>query len=283
MEQILLCHDALDFHNYIYGLIHSYNKPKVDVICTSPQYNIGKIYAATSDNLSLQEWMDTIIYSLHPTDKICNDGALMFLNLKPNTKEISTYFKAMGTIVQEIEDHSEWKFIQDIIWFMPNKQPIAPTKYVKKFSIYKEYVFMFAKGDHKLDKSRIGTEYSKAYLMDKRYEASRQRQMEMYGKVFRDRGDVWDINILKYNQNVKRFNPTEFPPEFPETCIKVHWDYDRKENFTVYDPFMGGGTTALVANHLGCNFYGCDIAKSYVEATKKRLNKYGRRNKNNIW
>jgi len=119
--------------------------------------------------------------------------------------------------------------------------------------------------------------------MDNRYEASRQKMMVMYGKMFRDRGDMWAIPTLKYNQHIRRFNEAEFPPELPETCIKSHWDWGRR-TITVYDPFLGGGTTALVAalvaNHLDCNFYGCDISRSYVDGTKKRLRKYGKKNKN---
>jgi len=275
MENIIVCHDAIDFHNYIYGLITHYNKPYVDLIVTSPPYNINKPYDDYNDNLSFEEWKDMIIYSLHPTDKICNDGALMFLNLKPNNKEIAKYFKGMGEIVAEIDKLSEWKFIQDIIWYMPNKQSLNPTKYTKKFSSYKEYIFMFAKGEHNLDKSRIGKEYSEVYLKDKRYVEARKKQKEMYGNLFRDRGDIWDIPAIKYNKSIKRFNPAEFPPELPEYCIKSHWQYGRKNVFTVYDPFMGGGTTAVVANHLNCNFYGCDISKRYVETTKRRMKKYG--------
>lgn len=280
MEEPLVCqYDALGFHNYVFGLIEHYNRPKVDVIVTSPPYNIGTHYKDYVDKVEVQEWIDLIVYSLHPTDKICNDGALMFLNLKANPKEFPLYFKAMGEIIHEIDRHSEWEAVQDLIWYMPNKQQISPTKYTKRFSTYKEYIFFFGLGDYHLDKSRIGGELSKAYLMDSRYEKSRKRMKDMYGKVFKDRGDVWDIPILKYNQHIKRFNEAEFPPEVPETCIKSHWDWSKRD-LTVYDPFMGGGTTALVANHLGCNFYGCDISKSYVEGTKKRLKKYGKNNKN---
>jgi len=156
MEEIICCHDALDFHNYIYGLIEHYGKPKVDVIVTSPPYNIGTKYIGYHDHIPLQEWKDLIVYSLHPTDKICNDGAIMFLNLKPHTNNFSTYFKAMAEIVKEIEDMSEWKLVQDIIWYMPNKQQLSPTKYTRRFSTYKEYLFFFGLGDFHLDKSRIG-------------------------------------------------------------------------------------------------------------------------------
>ena len=39
----------------------------------------------------------------------------------------------------------------------------------------------------------------------------------------------------------------------------------------VFDPFVGGGTTAVVAKKLGRKFLGCDINPDYVKFAMKRL------------
>ena len=43
---------------------------------------------------------------------------------------------------------------------------------------------------------------------------------------------------------------------------------------TIVDPFMGGGTTGLVALEAGCHFIGLDIDPAHIETTKARLATY---------
>jgi DNA modification methylase len=58
---------------------------------------------------------------------------------------------------------------------------------------------------------------------------------------------------------------------YPETlCVKPILSSSRLGD-VVFDPFMGGGTTAIVAKKLGRKFLGCDISSKYVGFAKKRL------------
>ena len=41
----------------------------------------------------------------------------------------------------------------------------------------------------------------------------------------------------------------------------------------ILDPFMGSGTTAVVAKKLGRNYVGIEINPKYIEIAKKRLSK----------
>jgi len=58
-----------------------------------------------------------------------------------------------------------------------------------------------------------------------------------------------------------------FPEELPEWFIKLF----TKENDTVLDPFMGSGTTLVVANRMNRNSIGIDIVPEYYEMVKKQL------------
>jgi len=42
-------------------------------------------------------------------------------------------------------------------------------------------------------------------------------------------------------------------------------------NGIVLDPFMGAGTTALVARECGCNYIGVELNPEYVKIAEKRL------------
>jgi site-specific DNA-methyltransferase (adenine-specific)/site-specific DNA-methyltransferase (cytosine-N4-specific) len=59
-----------------------------------------------------------------------------------------------------------------------------------------------------------------------------------------------------------------FPEELPEWFIKLF----TKEQDTVLDPFMGSGTTLIVANRMKRNSIGIDIVSEYCEMVQEQLN-----------
>jgi len=65
-----------------------------------------------------------------------------------------------------------------------------------------------------------------------------------------------------------------FPKTLPEFCIKAGCP----KNGIVLDPFMGSGTTAIVAKKLGRSFIGFEINKDYIKITKRRLNELENKN-----
>ena len=58
-----------------------------------------------------------------------------------------------------------------------------------------------------------------------------------------------------------------FPDELPEWFIKLF----TQENDTVLDPFMGSGTTLIVANRMKRNSIGIDVVPEYCEMVRKQL------------
>jgi site-specific DNA-methyltransferase (adenine-specific) len=270
-KTIVKQYDAISFHNYVYGYQEYYNFPKIDIVITSPPYNIGVPYTGYKDNIPRDTWLDTIVHSLHPTDKICNEPSLMYLNMKGDKDNPLQSMADMLFVGQQIEELSEWKFMQEIVWVMPNKQHTNPMRTDTIFSRYNEKVFLFSKGKLQLQKNFIGERLSDAYLNDKRYQKAIQKMKDKFGNAFKDIGDVWVIPIIKTNQYVRKHNPAEFPPELPEWCIKTHPKHGGPEPITVYDPFVGGGTTAMIAERMGYNYYVCDISEAAIGTTKRRI------------
>ena len=88
-------------------------------------------------------------------------------------------------------------------------------------------------------------------------------------KVFRDaidpafKSEVWVINPDRQKQH-----PAPFPPQLVENCIKL----TTQEGDLVLDPFMGSGTTAIVAKNLNREWMGFDIDDKYIDLTEKRIN-----------
>lgn len=76
------------------------------------------------------------------------------------------------------------------------------------------------------------------------------------------RQSVWNINF-ELNTN----HPAPFPQKLVGNCISTSCPMGG----VVYDPFMGSGTTALMAMELGRHYIGSEISESYVEYAEKRI------------
>ena len=79
-------------------------------------------------------------------------------------------------------------------------------------------------------------------------------------------GDVWE-----FTQEMKNDHPAPFPVSLIERCI------NSTTAKIVLDPFMGSGTTAVVAKGLGRNFIGIDISPEYCKMAKERLKRNEKR------
>ena len=62
---------------------------------------------------------------------------------------------------------------------------------------------------------------------------------------------------------------------FPEELIKTIIENFSKKNDVIYDPFLGTGTTAVVAKKLGRKYLGSELLKSYYKISQKRLKDVG--------
>ena len=66
---------------------------------------------------------------------------------------------------------------------------------------------------------------------------------------------------------------TSHPTEKPETLLERIILLGSKPNDTVLDPFMGSGTTGVIAKRLGRNFIGIEIDDSFFNIAEKRISK----------
>jgi site-specific DNA-methyltransferase (cytosine-N4-specific) len=130
-----------------------------------------------------------------------------------------------------------WYLRADIIWNKPNCQPESvkdrPTR-------SHEYLFLFSK--------------------DERYVYLPEAHRGPNGRNLRT---VWDIHTKAY----KQAHFATYPPALIEPCIKLA---TRAGDF-VLDPFVGSGTTGLVALHMGRPFVGIELNPEYLKIAQARL------------
>jgi len=65
----------------------------------------------------------------------------------------------------------------------------------------------------------------------------------------------------------KRYHPTQKPSKLFENILR---DY-KEDDFKIFDPFMGSGTTAIACKSLGLDWCGCELEADYVAIANKRL------------
>ena len=73
-------------------------------------------------------------------------------------------------------------------------------------------------------------------------------------------GDVW-----QFTQEMNNPHPAPFPEELVKRCVSS------TKAKIVLDPFIGSGTTAIVARELSRDYIGIEVSPEYCQMTKKRL------------
>ena len=78
--------------------------------------------------------------------------------------------------------------------------------------------------------------------------------------------DWWNINQVKNVSKKDCIHPCVMPVEVMKNIIGI-----LPEEYIIFDPFMGAGTTAVACKELGRKFIGCELDSDYFQFAKKRL------------
>jgi DNA modification methylase len=169
-----------------------------------------------------------------------------------------------------------WYLRSDIIW---HKRNCMPSSVKDRPTTAHEYIFLLSKSqryyyDADAVKEKM-TNSSHKRMEYPRYTDGSKGSTGNYAVISsnygnkneekRNKRSVWTVNT----QPFKNAHFAVFPEKLIEPCIKAGCP----ENGIVLDPFMGAGTTAIVARKLNRNFIGFELNKEYVEIANKRLYK----------
>ena len=83
----------------------------------------------------------------------------------------------------------------------------------------------------------------------------------------------WTLPICNGKERLKKNGKKIHSTQKPEALLHRIILATTNKGDTVFDPFLGTGTTAVVSKKLGRNYYGIEKDKKYFEAAKKRINK----------
>ncbi|ADN35079.1 DNA methylase N-4/N-6 domain protein [Methanolacinia petrolearia DSM 11571] len=245
----------------------------IDIIVTSPPYNIGIKYNTHNDNQPLDSYLNWMNLISKEFKRILKDDGSIFLNIGGKPSDLWIPFDVLN------EFRSDFKLQNIIHWIKSiaiEKKDVGnydclrkdmavghykPVNSKRFLSQCHEHIFHLTKNcDINLDKLSIGVKYQDKSNIGRWKSANSDK---------RERGNVWFIpyeTILS-----SRPHPTSFPVRLPEMCIKLH-GFDEKT--VVMDPFMGIGSTALACKKLETNYVGFEIDKEYYKFALERLAKY---------
>lgn len=167
---------------------------------------------------------------------------------------------------------------QDIIWAKPNPMPESVKNRCTKSH---EYIFLLAKSsNYYYDHEAIKVDSKNPKDDLRRYKAQTWNNKNSPDKLRngirpKDAGDdyeglakankrsVWTVTTKPF----KEAHFATFPPDLIEPCILAGCPVDG----VVLDPFMGAGTTAVVAIANNRNYIGFELNAEYIQIANKRI------------
>lgn len=220
----------------------------IDLIITSPPYNTGKSY---ENNLTIEEYKEFAKRWVCDVPRIVKNNGSFWLNvgyikIGPNEALPLTYI--YYPLIQ-------MKLIQEIVWHYE-----GGMSYKKRFTHRTERWMWFS---HNPDQVNFYLDQ----VRDLSLNLTTDKRNHPLGK---NPTDLWSFNrVVSGTGKVKE--KTSHPCQFPEKMIERIILSCSKEGDLILDPFVGSGTTAVVAKKLGRRYLGIEKEIIYVQEAEKRL------------
>jgi site-specific DNA-methyltransferase (adenine-specific) len=244
----------------------------VDVIVTSPPYNIGVQYNTYSDALSREAYLEWTGEWIAAAARVLRSDGSLFLNVGARPSDPWTALDVAQTVRKHLKLQNIIHWVKSIAidrdsagaaaglakdLAVGHYKPINSNRFLNDCH---EFVFHFTKaGDTSLDRLALGVPYSD--------ESNIARWQGARGGV-RCRGNTWFIPYETIQRRDRdRPHPATFPTRLPEQCLKLH---GVSRIHVAMDPFTGLGSTAVACARLGVDFIGSEIDEVYLKEAVQR-------------
>lgn len=228
----------------------------VDLVVSSPPYNIGKEYE--SARKALEVYLEEQTQILQECARVLKDTGSIFWQVGA--------FSDKGMLIP-----LDIRFfpILESCGLLPRNRIVWARQHGlharRKFSCRHETILWFTKSDDyvfDLDAIRVPQKYQ-----NKRYFRG-ERKGELSGNPDgKNPGDIWMFRNVKHNHEEQTIHPCQFPEDLIARIILS----TTHEGGVVLDPYMGTGTVAVVANEHDRRFVGAELERKYFDVAKRRL------------
>ena len=236
-------------------LMASMPDQSMQLIVTSPPYNIGKPYET---KLSLPDYVEQQRKVIEACARILKgSGSICWQvgNFVDKGRIIP-----LDIVLFPIFEKTGFQLRNRIIWHFEHGLHCS-----NRFSGRYETVLWFTKSDNykfNLDPVRVPQKYP-----GKRHFKGPKIGELSGNPLGKNPGDVWIIPNVKSNHVEKTTHPCQFPVELVERFVL---SLTEREDW-VFDPFLGSGTTVIAALKNGRRGVGSELASKYVEIARKRI------------
>jgi len=243
----------------------------VDLVVTSPPYNLDIKYGTYRDNLDRNDfiaWCQDWTTEIH---RLMTNEASFFLNVGAAPKDPLLPHQLLLAITREAPNfilQNTFHWIKSISVETRRGETISaghfkPINSKRFVNDCHEYIFHLTKtGEVPLERRAAGVEYA-----DK---SNIARWGHTGGEDQRCRGNNWFIPYdTIMSRNKQRPHPATFPVALVEQCIRIH---GLERTHHLLDPFTGIGTSAVAAQRMKVEkFTGFDIDGEYLKTARERL------------
>jgi len=253
VRYLLSCEDNLSFMRRLAG-------GTIKLIVTSPPYNLGKEYESRTSLDAYLKGQRTVIKEcvrlLHDKGSICWQVGNYVENggVVPLDTLLYPIFRSFGL-----------KLRNRIVWHFGHGLHCT-----KRLSGRYETINWWTKGEDytwNLDPIRVPQKYP-----NKRHYKGKSVGELSGNPLGKNPGDVWIFPNVKSNHIEKTVHPCQYPVELVERLVRSmtnKWD-------SVFDPYVGVGSTVVGALIHGRNGYGCDVVQEYIDIARDRVTRIGK-------
>lgn len=256
----------------------------IHCVVTSPPYYLQRDYSTPlqiGNESSPEDYVESLLLVFEQCQRILRPDGTLWLNLGDKYEEGELL--GMPWRVAFALKGQGWILRSDIIWYKPNAMPASVRN---RPTTDHEYVFFFVKEhDYYYDIDAIREPHvtftPRSRMRGGRNHFDKQNGTPEQGKNVgnpnlhdgrwdqafhpkgRNRRTVWEIPLSKSRDA----HFAVFPEKLVELCVLAGCP----EGGIVLDPFIGSGTTAVVAQRLGRKYVGIDSNPQYCEMARGRL------------
>lgn len=257
----------------------------VDAIVTSPPYYGQRDYGIPHQigtERTPEAYLSSLIRVFIECRRVLRKNGTLWLNMGDKYSD-GRLLGLPWRLALKLQDEVNFILRSDIIWYKPNAMPSSVKN---RPTTDHEYVFLLAKtNDYYYNADAIREPHvtftEKSRMRGGRNHFGKVKGTPENGKnrsspnLHRARWDqafhpngrnkrtVWEIPLSKFRDA----HFAVFPEKLVELCVLA----GTKRGGVVLDPFMGSGTTAVVAGRLARRFVGIDCSNEYCEMARRRV------------
>lgn len=248
----------------------------IDLICTSPPYNVGIDYDTWNDKMLMPDYYEWCKKWLSEAFRVLKKDGRIAINIpyEINSQErggrvffLSEYWQMMKEIgymffgMVDLEEKASHRVKRTAwgSWMSPS----APYIYNPKEAV----ILAYKESYKKLEKGEAEWKGKSVEVIDKNGNIKTKIDFE---KIDKDEFIELVFVPWKYQADVKSLTKATYSMDIPMKAIKIL----TYKNDIVLDPFSGSGTTAVAAKITGRNYIGFEISENYTKIANNRVQSY---------